>query len=50
MPVQCNVVLYPVKDLDRAKGLYAALLGTDPHVDSPSARRSASSPTGPCPT
>ncbi|HEX4220102.1 MAG TPA: VOC family protein [Acidimicrobiales bacterium] len=34
MPVQLNTVLYPVKDIDRAKALYAALFGTDPHVDS----------------
>ena len=33
MPVQCNTVLYPVKDLDKAKALFAALFG-DPHVDS----------------
>jgi predicted enzyme related to lactoylglutathione lyase len=35
MPVQCNTVLYPVKDLGRAKGLFTALFGADPHVDSP---------------
>jgi predicted enzyme related to lactoylglutathione lyase len=35
MPVQCNTVLYPVNDLDRAKGLFTALFGADPHVDSP---------------
>ena len=35
MPVQCNTVLYPVKDLDKAKALSAALFGADPHVDSP---------------
>ena len=35
MPVQCNTVLYPVKDLDKAKGIFAALFGADPHVDSP---------------
>ena len=34
MPVQCNTVLYPVKDLDKAKALFAALFGVDPHVDS----------------
>ena len=33
MPVQCNTVLYPVKDLDKAKALFATLFG-DPHVDS----------------
>jgi predicted enzyme related to lactoylglutathione lyase len=35
MPVQFNVVLYPVKDLDQAKALFTVLFGTDPHVDSP---------------
>src|ERR1700689_203646 len=35
MPVQLNVVLYPVKDLDQAKALFAILFGADPHVDSP---------------
>jgi predicted enzyme related to lactoylglutathione lyase len=35
MPVQCNTVLYPVKDLDRSKALFAALFGAHPHVDSP---------------
>jgi predicted enzyme related to lactoylglutathione lyase len=35
MPVQLNVVLYPVKDLDQAKTLFAILFGADPHVDSP---------------
>lgn len=34
MPVQCNTVLYPVKDLDKAKALFTALFGADPHVDS----------------
>jgi predicted enzyme related to lactoylglutathione lyase len=34
MPVQCNTVLYPVKDLDKAKALFAALFGADPHADS----------------
>jgi predicted enzyme related to lactoylglutathione lyase len=27
--------IYPVKDLDRAKALFGALLGTEPIVDSP---------------
>ena len=35
MPVQCHSVLYPVKDLGKAKALFAALFGADPHVDSP---------------
>jgi predicted enzyme related to lactoylglutathione lyase len=33
--VQCKIVLYPVKDLDKAKALFASLFGADPHVDSP---------------
>jgi predicted enzyme related to lactoylglutathione lyase len=35
VPVHFNVVLYPVKDLDKAKALFATLFGADPHVDSP---------------
>jgi predicted enzyme related to lactoylglutathione lyase len=35
MPVQCNTVLYPVKDLDKARALFAVLFGSGPHVDSP---------------
>lgn len=35
MPVQCKTVLYPVKDLDKARALFAALFGADPHADSP---------------
>ncbi len=35
MPVQCKTVLYPVKDLDKAKTVFVTLFGTDPHVDSP---------------
>jgi predicted enzyme related to lactoylglutathione lyase len=35
VPVQCNVVLYPVRDLDKAKSLFTGLFGADPHVDSP---------------
>lgn len=34
MPVQCNTVLYPVKDLDKAKAVFTTLFG-DPHVDAP---------------
>lgn len=34
MPVQCKTVLYPVKDLDKARTLFAALFGTEPHADS----------------
>ena len=32
MPVQCKTVLYPVKDLDKAKALFAALFGAEPHA------------------
>lgn len=30
-----DVVIYPVSDLAKAKGIFAALLGTEPYVDSP---------------
>ncbi len=30
-----KIFIYPVKDLDRAKSLFGALLGTKPAVDSP---------------
>ncbi len=35
MSVQLNVVLYPVKDLDKAKAVFTAVFGVEPHVDSP---------------
>jgi predicted enzyme related to lactoylglutathione lyase len=35
MPVQCNTVLYPVKNLDKAKALFSTLLGIEPHADAP---------------
>ncbi len=35
MPIQCKTVLYPVKDIDKAKAVFTALFGSDPHVDSP---------------
>ena len=35
MPIQCKTVLYPVKDIDKAKAIFTALFGGDPHVDSP---------------
>lgn len=35
MPVQCKTVLYPVKDLDKARTLFAALFGAEPHADTP---------------
>jgi predicted enzyme related to lactoylglutathione lyase len=34
MPIECNTVLYPVKDADKTKPIFTALFG-DPHVDSP---------------
>ncbi len=30
-----STVIYPIKDLARAKTLYSALLGTEPYVDEP---------------
>jgi predicted enzyme related to lactoylglutathione lyase len=30
-----SVIVYPVKDLDRAKALFQTLLGTEPYADSP---------------
>jgi predicted enzyme related to lactoylglutathione lyase len=30
-----SVIVYPVKDLERAKALYRELLGTEPYADSP---------------
>ena len=30
-----GLLVYPVKDLARAKALYAALLGTEPYADAP---------------
>lgn len=35
MEVQCNTVLYPVRDPEKAKALFTALFGAPPHVDSP---------------
>jgi predicted enzyme related to lactoylglutathione lyase len=35
MPTQCKIVLYPVKDTEKARSLFTTLLGTEPHVDSP---------------
>jgi predicted enzyme related to lactoylglutathione lyase len=35
MPVQCNTVLYPVRDPEKTKALFTALFGAPPHVDSP---------------
>jgi predicted enzyme related to lactoylglutathione lyase len=34
MPPQLNTVLYPVKDLEKAKVTFTALFGVEPHVDS----------------
>ncbi len=35
MPQGISLVVYPVKDLARAKVLYAKLLGTEPYADAP---------------
>ncbi|MFF5477557.1 VOC family protein [Streptomyces sp. NPDC012935] len=35
MTAGVNTIIYPVKDLDRAKALFKALLGTDPYADEP---------------
>lgn len=35
MPVQFKTLLYPVKDVQKAKALFVTLFGADPHVDSP---------------
>ena len=35
MPTQMKTVLYPVKDLAKAKALFAALIGAEPHADAP---------------
>ena len=35
MSVQCNTVLYPVKNVNQAKAVFSALFGVAPHVDSP---------------
>ncbi len=34
MPPEMKTVLYPVEDLEKAKAIFTALLGVDPHVDS----------------
>lgn len=35
MTITCRTVLYPVEDPARATPVFAALFGTDPHVESP---------------
>ena len=35
MPQNVKLVVYPVKDLSRAKALYTELLGVQPYVDGP---------------
>lgn len=35
MPLGVKIFIYPVKDLERAKAFYSAVLGTAPAVDSP---------------
>ena len=34
MTIELSTVLYPVKDLDKAKATFTALFGVEPHVDS----------------
>jgi extradiol dioxygenase family protein len=48
-----QLIVYPVKDLDRAKARYGEVLGVEPYADAPcyvgfgpATRRSASIPTG----
>ena len=35
MPSGVKIFIYPVKDLDRAKTVFSALLGAEPTIDSP---------------
>src|ERR1700722_18123087 len=35
MPVECKTVLYPVKDLDKAKAIFSTLFGAEPPGDAP---------------
>ncbi|GAA4061321.1 VOC family protein [Streptomyces shaanxiensis] len=35
MTAGLNTIIYPVKDLDRAKALFSTLLGTQPYADEP---------------
>ncbi|MFI9612864.1 VOC family protein [Streptomyces sp. NPDC052023] len=35
MTAGLQTIIYPVKDLDRAKALFSALLGVEPHTDQP---------------
>ena len=35
MPTEMKTVLYPVRDLDKSKALFAALIGVEPHADAP---------------
>ncbi|MFC8089529.1 VOC family protein [Streptomyces sp. NPDC057301] len=35
MTAGVNTIIYPVKDLGRAKALFKALLGTEPYADEP---------------
>ncbi|MGC9539102.1 VOC family protein [Streptomyces sp. UG1] len=35
MTAGVSTIIYPVKDLDRAKALFGALLGTEPYADEP---------------
>ena len=35
MPTEMKTVLYPVKDLERAKAMFTLLIGAEPHADAP---------------
>jgi len=35
MTAGLQTIIYPVKDIDRAKSLFAALLGVEPYADEP---------------
>lgn len=35
MPSGVKIFIYPVKDLDRAKSLFGALIGAEPTIDTP---------------
>jgi len=35
MATQSQVVLFPVRDVDKAKALFTTLLGIEPHADAP---------------
>jgi predicted enzyme related to lactoylglutathione lyase len=35
VPTELKIVLYPVEDPEKAKAVFVALFGVEPHVDSP---------------